>query len=57
MENTYIIRIITSNIRSAGTDANVFIDLIGRNGNSGFSELYFQETNFIPTIIHNIKIF
>jgi len=54
MENTYIIRIITSNIRSAGTDANVFIDLIGRNGNSGFSDLYFQETNFIPTIIHNL---
>ena len=36
MENTYVIRVITSNIRSAGTDANVFIDLQGRNGNSGF---------------------
>ena len=35
LENTYIVRVVTSNVKSAGTDANVYIELLGRNGNSG----------------------
>ena len=39
LENTYIVRVVTSNIRSAGTDATVYIELLGRNGNSGMQKL------------------
>ncbi len=35
METTYVVRTVTSNKSSAGTDANVFIDLIGTNGSTG----------------------
>ena len=33
--NNYIVRVYTSDIRSAGTDANVFITLYGSKGDSG----------------------
>ena len=44
-ETTYLIRVLTSNIKNAGTDANVFIDLIGTNGNTGkqFFNLFITE--------------
>ena len=35
METTYVVRTVTSNKSSAGTDANVFIDLFGTNGSTG----------------------
>lgn len=33
--NTYKITVVTSNVKFAGTDANVFIELVGRKDVSG----------------------
>ena len=42
MESTkiYKIKVTTSNLPGAGTDAYVFIALIGKNGFTGFSILF-----------------
>ena len=45
IENTYIVRVVTSNVKYAGTDANVFIELLGRNGRSGRIVLKNSMTN------------
>ena len=34
-KTTYTIKVLTTDKRNAGTDANVFIELIGTDGNSG----------------------
>lgn len=43
--NTYSISVTTSNIRGAGTDANVYIELIGRRDVSGKILLKNSKTN------------
>lgn len=43
--HNYKVHIFTGDIRSAGTDANVFITLIGENGDSGERQLSVSETH------------
>lgn len=42
---TYNITVVTSDIRGAGTDANVFIQLYGERNDSGRHDLKFSKTN------------
>ena len=43
LEASYLLRVITSNIKNSGTDANVFIDLFGTNGNTGVFKIQNQD--------------
>jgi hypothetical protein len=43
--NTYKIKVLTTDKRNAGTDANVFIELIGTDGNSGFNFFHLKKLN------------
>lgn len=45
---SYKVKVKTSAVRGAGTDANVFINLFGENGNSGDLHLKNSETNKSP---------
>ncbi|XP_077979346.1 lipoxygenase homology domain-containing protein 1-like [Glandiceps talaboti] len=42
---TYTVNVKTSNVRGAGTDANVFLTLFGENGDSGIQELKESKTH------------
>lgn len=44
--NTYTITTVTGNRRGAGTDANVFIDVVGESGESGRQQLESSRANF-----------
>ena len=46
--NTYTIKVVTSNIKQAGTDAHVYIDLIGRTNSSGKIPLSTSKLNRNP---------
>ena len=43
--HNYKVHVFTGDIRRAGTDANVFITLIGENGDSGERPLSVSETH------------
>jgi hypothetical protein len=47
-ETNYKISVKTSNVKGAGTDANVFVTLFGDNGDSGPLHLKKSETNKSP---------
>ena len=34
MENIYVVKVFTSNLLDAGTDANVFLEMLSTNGNT-----------------------
>eukprot|EP01046_Picozoa_sp_COSAG06_P033716 COSAG06_NODE_3464_length_5301_cov_4.178201_1_plen_1602_part_01 len=44
--NTYTVTTVTGNRRGAGTDANVFVDLVGESGESGRQQLESSRSNF-----------
>ena len=44
--NTYTVSTVTGNRRGAGTDANVFLDLVGEAGESGRIQLESSRSNF-----------
>ena len=41
----YQVEVFTGDVRGAGTDANVFINLFGEYGDSGEKQLFKSETN------------
>ena len=47
----------TSDVRGAGTDANVFVTLFGANGDSGELHLKESETNKDPFENNNVDTF
>ena len=41
----YVVNVYTGDVSSAGTDANVFITVVGDRGDSGERKLHKSETN------------
>ena len=41
----YIVRVFTGDVWGAGTDANIFLNLYGENGDTGERELKDSQTN------------
>lgn len=41
----YVVNVVTGNVSGAGTDANVFLNIIGENGDCGERQLKKSETN------------
>ena len=54
---TYKVHVKTSDVRGAGTDANVFVMLFGANGDSGELHLKESETNKDPFENNNVDTF
>ncbi len=41
----YLVEVVTGDVRGAGTDANVFITILGDQGDSGERKLHKSETH------------
>ena len=41
----YVVNVYTGDVSSAGTDANIFITVVGDKGDSGERKLHKSETN------------
>ena len=40
MENIYVVKVFTSNLLDAGTDANVFLEMLSTNGNTSGEKIF-----------------